>query len=249
MLLESFRKHLDVSYKEPGQIVTQVDKAVEDELRSMLGREYPDFGFLGEESEGTDPSNGYVWVVDPLDGTRNYAFGVPFFSTVIGLVLDGRTVVGVNYDPFRNDLFEAQRGVGAFLNGDPIKVSAKTKLEDCTIGLDLAYASEGGGHTLDVVRAIWPEMQTARIMGSSALGISYAAAGLTDIYFHHRLQPWDMVAGLLLVEEAGGVVTDRTGEPAGLYYDGLVASSETLHAEFMRRTEGMPWRTPTHRLA
>ena len=96
-----------------------------------------------------------------------------------------------------------------------------------------------------MIREIWPGMQTARIMGSAALGLSYAAVGRTDLYFHHRLEPWDQVAGLLLVKEAGGVVTDRTGRRAGLYSDGIVASSRALHSEFMLRTDGMAWRKPT----
>ena len=265
VLMDSFRQEVDVSFKSPGQVVTDVDVAAQAELQAFLRTEYPDMGFLGEESEaspeqsrrgpvlspveGARADSGYVWIVDPIDGTRNYAFGIPFFSLVIGLVLDGKPLVGVNYDPVRNDLFEAEKGVGAFLNGRPIGVSEKTAIEDCTVGLDLAYAPVAGRNTLDVVRSIWPDMQTARIMGSSALGISYAAAGLTDIYFHHQLQPWDQVAGILLVEEAGGIITDRTGKRAGLYSDGLIASNASLHAEFMRRTEGMPWRIATHALA
>ena len=114
--------------------------------------------------------------------------------------------------------------------------------------MDMSYNNEGAANGLDVVRDIWPDMQTARIIGSAAMGISYAAAGLTDLYFHHQLEPWDQVAGLLLVEEAGGVITDRTGKRAGLYSDGLVASNAGLHTEFMRRTDGMAWRRPTHEL-
>ena len=157
---------------------------------------------------------GYVWIVDPLDGTRNYASGIPFFSTVIGMALDGEVLVGVNYDPVRGDLFEAERGGGAFLNGQRVTVSARTELAESIIGTDLSYNNQGAANGLQVVREIWPGMQTARIMGSAALGLSYAAAGRTDLYFHHQLEPWDQVAGLLLVEEAGGVVTGRR---AGLY--------------------------------
>ena len=146
-------------------------------------------------------------------------------------------------------MFEAEKGEGAFLNGEPIRVSERTALADCIVGMDLSYQDQGAADGLDIVRSIWPGMQTARIMGSSALGISYAAAGLTDLYFHHRLEPWDQVAGMLLVEEAGGVITDRTGRRAGLYSDGLVASNASLHAEFMRRTTDMAWRKPNQRTA
>ena len=249
LLLERFDQVKQVSFKGRGNIVTDVDMAAEEVVMAILRTEYPNMGLLGEESAGARADSGYVWIVDPLDGTRNYASTIPFYSVVVGLALDGETLVGVNYDPAREEMFEAEKGVGAFLNGDPISVSEKTSISDGIVGMDLSYHNEGAINGLDVIRSIWPDMQTARIMGSSALGISYAAAGRTDLYFHHQLEPWDQVAGLLLVEEAGGVITDRSGRRAGLYSDGLCASNATLHAEFMHRTEGMPWRTPTHRLA
>ena len=244
-LMDRFRRAMRVSFKGRGNIVTDVDTAVEKEMFALLRREFPDMGLLGEESPGVRADEGYVWIVDPLDGTRNYASGLPFFSVVVGLALDGEPLVGVNYDPARGDLYQAERGKGALLNGSPIHVSQKSRMSDCIVGMDLSYNNEGAANGLEVVRSFWPGVQTARIMGSSALGISYAAAGYTDLYFHHQLEPWDQVAGLLLVEEAGGVVTDRTGRRAGLYSDGLVASNAALHAEFMRRTEGMAWRRPT----
>ena len=247
ILTDRFLKVNRVSFKGRGNIVTDVDTAVETEVLTILRREFPQMGTLGEESAGVSPDKGYVWIVDPLDGTRNYASGIPFYSVVVGLALDGETLVGVNYDPARSEMFEAERGKGAFLNGGPIKVSEKSAIEDCIVGMDLSYDNEGAANGLDVVRSIWPGMQTARVMGSSALGIAYAAAGRTDLYFHHRLEPWDQVAGILLVEEAGGIITDRSGKRAVLYSDGLIASNATLHAEFMRRTEGLEWRRPTHR--
>ena len=245
ILVQRFRTSINVSYKGRGNIVTDVDTEVEEEVLGILRREYPAMGLLGEESSGVHAGTGYVWIVDPLDGTRNYASGIPFFSTVIGMALDGEVLVGVNYDPVRGDLFEAERGGGAFLNGQRVTVSARTELAESIIGTDLSYNNQGAANGLQVVREIWPGMQTARIMGSAALGLSYAAAGRTDLYFHHQLEPWDQVAGLLLVKEAGGVVTDRTGRRAGLYSDGIVASNRALHSEFMRRTDGMPWRAPT----
>ena len=106
----------------------------------------------------------------------------------------------------------------------------------------MSYDEQGAMNGFEVIESIWPEMQTARIMGSSALGISYAAAGRTDLYFNHQLSHWDQVAGILLVGEAGGIITDRAGKKAGVYSDGLVASNHILHKEFMNRTDGMNWR-------
>ena len=248
ILVERFDQEKQISYKGPGDIVTDVDTEAEAAILGMLRDEFPEMGFLGEESKGASPDSGYVWIVDPIDGTRNYAWGVPFYSLVVALAHDGVVLVGVNYDPLRREMFHAERGKGAYLNDTPLRVSERSRIEESMLGMDLSYNDEGAVNALNVIISLWPGMRTARVMGSSALGISYAAAGRTDLYFHHRLEPWDQAAGLLLVEEAGGVITDRTGKPAGLYSDGLIASNATLHAEFMRKTEGMAWRRPTHRL-
>ena len=234
-----------VTFKGSRNIVTEVDNEVEETIFAFLGSEYPDVGLLGEESEGARADEGYVWIVDPLDGTRNYASGIPFFSTVVALAKDGQTLVGVNYDPSRGEMFHAERGSGAFLNDERIQVSEREVLDECVLGMDLSYVAQGAVNNLNVMLKIWPGMQTMRIMGSSALGLSYAAAGRFDLYFQNRLDPWDIAAGLLLVDEAGGVVTDRMGRPAELYCDGIAASSHRLHSEFMRKTEGMEWRNPT----
>ena len=249
MLVERFHQAKSITFKGRGNIVTDVDMAVESEVMARLGCEYPQMGLLGEESAGARADSGYVWIVDPLDGTRNYASGVPIFSVVIALALDGEVLVGVNHDPVRNEMFHAEKGGGAYLNDDPIRVSERSSVEDSILGMDLSYNNDGARNGLALVEKLWPGLQTLRVMGSAALGISYAAAGRLGLYFHHQLEPWDQVAGLLLVREAGGIVTDRTGEPAGLYSDGLIASSTTLVADFMRQTDGMLWRTPTHRTA
>lgn len=247
ILADRFYKTKEVSFKGVGDIVTDVDRESEALMKSVLDREYPDMGFLGEESLGDKADSGYVWIVDPVDGTRNYAAGIPVVSLVIGLALEGEVVVGVNYDPLLKEMFCAERGEGAFLNGEPIRVSEKTTFGKCTLAADISYGGEGTLYSLDVIKKLWPELWSVRILGSSALGLSYAAAGRVDLYFHHRLSPWDQVAGMLLVEEAGGIVTDRSGNRANLYSDGLVASNRALNAEFLRKTEGMDWRIPTQR--
>ena len=143
-------------------------------------------------------------------------------------------------------MFEAERGGGAYLNGRRIRVSEREALKDCIIGSIFRMTILGRAYEFEMLaEAVWPNMGTARALGSSALGISYAAAGRTDLYFQHRLQPWDQVAGILLVEEAGGVITDRMGNRATLSGDGIIASSPRLHAEFLRLTDGTDWRRPT----
>ena len=243
---ERFEGEKDIRFKSPGDVVTDVDTQAEALIFGLIKQEFPDHTLVGEESASdVRADDGYAWIVDPVDGTRNYSVGIPIYSTVVGLALDGEVLVGVNYDPERDDLFEAERGNGAYLNGKRIHVSEKAALKDCIIGFDVPYSDVGARFELDMLaQAVWPNMGTVRTIGSSALGISYAAAGRTDIYFQHRLSPWDQVAGILLVEEAGGVVTDRNGNRGTLYSDGIIASSVRLHEEFLRLTEGTDWRCP-----
>ena len=170
ILLRRFDQVKHVAFKGRGNVVTDVDTEVEAAVAAFLRREYPDMGFLGEETAGSREDDGYVWIVDPLDGTRNYASGIPFYSVVVALAVDGEPVVGVNYDPTRGEMFVAEKGRGAFLNGARLEVSKRTALEDSIIGMDLSYSEYGGANGLDVLREIWPDMQTARIMGSAALG-------------------------------------------------------------------------------
>ena len=249
IMVRRFNQSKKISYKAMDQIVTDVDTECEAAVFAILSREFPDHILVGEESSAdVRADKGYAWVVDPLDGTRNYALGIPFYSTVVGLAYDGEVIVGITYDPVRDDMFEAERGKGAFLNGERIHVTEKTGVRGCVLGVDLPYNNVGAKNALEVLASIWPDMQTTRIMGSSALGLSYAAAGRTDLYFHHQLSPWDQVAGMLHVEEAGGVVTDRTGKRATLYSDGIIASNRKVVTDFLHRTEGMAWRQSTHKL-
>ena len=139
-------------------------------------------------------------------------------------------------------MFEAKLGSGTRLNGKLMQVSAQTKISECIIGMDMSYSNQGGANSLDVVKSIWPGMQTLRIMGSSALGLSYVSSGMIDLYFNHQLSAWDQVAGILLVNEAGGYVIDRNNQQAQVKSDGIIASNIELLSEFMELTKGMNWR-------
>ncbi|MCH2305441.1 MAG: inositol monophosphatase [SAR202 cluster bacterium] len=242
LLMRRFRSVLEINYKGRGNIVTDVDKEAQDLIQRSLFAEFPEIRFVGEESENPNISNGLCWIVDPIDGTRNFASGIPIFSIVIGLISDSNTIVGVNYDPIRNDMFEAKLGSGTRLNGKLMQVSAQTKISECIIGMDMSYSNQGGANSLDVVKSIWPGMQTLRIMGSSALGLSYVSSGMIDLYFNHQLSAWDQVAGILLVNEAGGYVIDRNNQQAQVKSDGIIASNRELLSEFMELTKGMNWR-------
>ena len=242
IILDRFNTSLEVSFKGRADIVTDVDLAAEKAVLELIRGEFPEFGVLAEESSPVDTGSPFTWVVDPLDGTRNYAIGVPHFCTVVALAHHGETVLGVTYDPMRNELFSAEAGKGATLNGSPITVTEKDDIESAIVCFDLGYVDETAGLALDLLRSFWPNIQGFRLMGSAALGMAYAAAGRVDLYFHHSLSPWDTVSGLLLAREAGGDVTDRQGNRADLHTPSVIVSSPALIQSFLRASEGHPWR-------
>ena len=155
ILLDKFLRVERITFKGRGNIVTEVDMEVQEEIFGILATEFPEMKLLGEESPGEQADCGYVWIVDPLDGTRNYASGIPFFSTVVGLALDGEVLVGVNYDPKRNEMFEAEKGKGAFLNQRPIEISNKKAIKDAVIGMDMSYDEQGAMNGFEVIESIW----------------------------------------------------------------------------------------------
>ena len=231
-----------VSFKGRADIVTDVDVAAEKAVLGLLREEYPDFGILAEESQPIETASAYTWVVDPLDGTRNYANGISHFCTVIALSYENQPIVGVTYDPVRDELFSAQLGQGAFLNGERLSVSENRELSLSLLGCDLGYVEEKAGVAIDLIRSLWPGMLSLRLMGSAALGVAYAAAGKIDLYFHHSLSPWDIAAGLVLVHEAGGTIVDKQGLPADLRTPSIIASNPFLVDRFLQATDGHPWR-------
>ncbi len=239
---ERFRTAKEVSFKGRKDIVTDVDLEAERIALGLLGEEYPDFGILAEESEPVAAASPFVWVVDPLDGTRNFAIGVPHFCTVVALSHGDQPILGVTYDPMREEIFTAQVGQGAFLNGERVSVSRNRELSESVLSLDLGYVDESAGMAIDLIRSLWPGMISLRLMGSSALGMAYAAAGRVDLYFHHSLSPWDVAAGQIQVREAGGAVVDRQGQPANLRTPSVIASNPRLVEQFLKATDGQPWR-------
>ena len=242
VLLDRFHGPREIRYKGPANPVTDADLMAEKACLEVLRDEYPDFGILSEESDPVEGRSGYTWVVDPLDGTRNYVTGIPHFAVVVALARGDDVVLGVTYDPMRNESFTADVGGQALLNGSPMSVSAKEEMADCVLGFDLGYASQRALHALSMVQTLWPGFMSLRLMGSSALGLAYAACGRVDIYFHHHLEPWDVASGLPLVAAAGGRIVDRHGAPARLRSGSVVASSPRLVDRFLSATEGLEWR-------
>lgn len=233
ILKANFRQQRQVKFKSRANIVTDVDLLSEKCLASTLLAEYPDHSIFSEESKPVLGNSSYKWILDPLDGTNNYSFGIPFFCIVIALVKNKEVLLGIIYDPLRDELFSAQKGKGAALNNSPIHVARKRTLKDALIGLDLGYVDEKGRKSLEFMLRLWPNMYAYRIMGSAALGLAYTACGRLDLYFHHLLYPWELACGALLVTEAGGVVTNLEGKPVKTWEGSIIASNNSIHADFL----------------
>ena len=243
IIRNSWNSDRQITFKGRADIVTDVDVAAEGAILEILTGAFPDFGILAEESRPVAGSSPYRWVVDPLDGTRNYAQSIPHFCTIVALAKDDEIVAGVVYDPVREETFTAALGQGAFLNGDPISVTGTTELSRSLLSFDLGYVDEKAGLAIDMLRSLWPGMYSVRLMGSAGLGLAYAAAGRVDLFFHHSLSPWDVAAGLIIAREAGGRIVDRQGNDAGLFTPSVICSSAALIDGFLSATDGLPWRT------
>jgi len=243
IIREGWNSDREITFKGRADIVTDIDVKAEKAILEILTGAFPDFGTLAEESSPVQGKSPYRWVVDPLDGTRNYAQSIPHFCTIVALAKGDEVIAGVVYDPVREETFTASKGQGAFLNGSPISATQTTELSRSLLSFDLGYVDEKAGLAIDLLRALWPGMYSVRLMGSAGLGVAYAASGRVDLFFHHSLSPWDIAAGLILAQEAGGRVVDRQGNDAGLFTPSVICSSPALIDGFLAATDGLPWRT------
>ncbi len=230
---ERFGSALQINHKGRNNIVTDVDCLSEEAILKILRREFPDHGILAEESGKSDGDTPYTWIIDPLDGTNNYLFGLPFYSVSIALMQENDIFLGVVYDPLRDELFSSVKGSGAWMNDKRISVTVETKMANSFIGSDVGYDSVEGKRMLDTLGMLWPRTHGVRIVGSAVLGLAYVACGRVSLYIHRNLYPWDMAAGTLLVREAGGVVTDWKGRDVGMQTKQIAAANMMLNKEFV----------------
>ena len=213
--------------------MTKVDKLCETKIREILLRDYPDHVVLGEEEGQPDGESRYRWIVDPVDGTTNYAQGFPFYCVSIGLELDGIMEVGVVLDGVRNELFTAVKGDGAFRNGAPIAVTQKTELIQALVATGFAYHQDTIRENIEVFARVHEHVRSIRRPGAAALDLCYVACGRLDGFWELGLKPWDAAAGLLVIQEAGGTITGAAGEPYNLGDRALVASNGHLHSKLI----------------
>jgi len=225
-------------------LVTVVDRHSERILHEAIRRHFPDHGFHGEERLRTNPNSPYQWLVDPLDGTTNFVHGVPTFAISIGLLCDDELLVGVIYDPTRSEMFTAIKETGAWLNGKRIRVSRTRHIADSLLGTGFPPTFRDNPHRyLAWFEAFQSRCHAVRRIGSTALSLAYVACGRQDGLYEEQLWPWDIAAGILLVEEAGGRVTDFHGRPIRRLEDGrIVASNGSLHNEMLALLTNPPRR-------
>jgi myo-inositol-1(or 4)-monophosphatase len=232
-------EHLQVSLKGPANFVTAADRRAEEIVLQELALARPGYGFLGEEGgrrEGPDKT--HTFIVDPLDGTTNFLHGIPHFAVSIALEREGTIVAGVIYNPANDDLFIAERGKGAFLNDKRLRVAARRRLLDAIITCGLPH--HGRGDPIQAVReiaAVQDKVAGLRRLGAATLDLAWVAAGRFDGYWERNISPWDVAAGMVIVREAGGYVTDLEGGGSPHVTGDVVAGNEIIHKELIRAIE------------
>ncbi len=227
-------KQIEHKQGEERNLVTEIDKKTEQLIIEKIRKRYPQHNFLGEESGSHKVSSDYKWIIDPLDGTTNFTHGLHIYCTSIALEHQGEIVLGVIYDPSFGELFTAEKGKGAYLNNRRIHVSQATRLMESLIVTGFPYdIKDNPDNAVQHFTAFLMESQAVRRLGSAALDLSYVACGRFDGFWEVTLNPWDMAAGVLFVEEAGGKVTNFKGFPTDIYTPNVLASNGLIHEQMV----------------
>ena len=231
MMLARAGGDMHIDKKSAIDLVTEVDVAIERMFREMISSRFPDHAILGEEFGGSaSVPEGPCWVFDPIDGTTNFAHGLPIFCSSLALEFDGVAEIAAVYDPTRRELFTAERGAGAFLNGQPIRVSSAASLIDAMLVTGFPYdVHRRLDEIIGLFRAFVGEARAVRRLGSAAIDLCYVAAGRMDGFWERDLNAWDIAGGALLVTEAGGRVTGLQGEPFTSRGRSVLASNNLIH--------------------
>src|SRR5687767_4465606 len=238
--MEQFGRDFQIDKKGAIDLVTEVDVAVERMFRALVAERFPDHQVLAEEMGGSaTPPRGPCWVFDPIDGTTNFAHGLPIFCSSLALEVDGIADVAAVYDPTRKELFTAERGGGAFLNGRPIQVSAAATLLDALLVTGFPYDVHGRvDEIVGLFGAFVGRARAVRRLGSAAIDLCYVAAGRMDGFWEMDLKPWDIAAGALIVAEAGGTVTTLSGQPFTSRGRHVLATNGHLHGPMLEVIRG-----------
>jgi len=234
LLMQFFDRNIKIEYKGDADLVTAADRKSEALIRERIRETWPGHDVLGEEEGLRDTGSEFRWYVDPLDGTTNFAHSFPVFCVSMALRDKNGMLAGVCYDPTRNELFAAERGKGATLNGRPIHVSKTAKLKESLVGTGFPSHKRHQNPNIHFYHQITLRSHGVRRAGSAALDLCYVACGRMDGFWEFNLNPWDTAAGVLMVEEAGGRVTDFGGGPFQINSRETLASNGVIHDELMR---------------
>jgi myo-inositol-1(or 4)-monophosphatase len=229
-------ENLQISMKGPADFVTSADKRTEKILIEELSRARPGYGFLGEEggaTQGADKSHRFI--IDPIDGTTNFMHGIPHFAISIGLEREGQLVAGVIFNPVTDDLYTAEKGHGAYLNNKRLRTAARKDLAASVIATGLPFLGKEGHARASAEMADMMNVTAGiRRFGAASLDLAFVAAGRFDGFWEHTLQPWDIAAGIVLVREAGGMISDLAGGTEMMAKGSILASNENLHPQLLK---------------
>ncbi len=229
---------LQIENKDKNDFVTEIDRSAEAAIIGLLKRAYPDHAFLGEESGKHEGKGQYEWIIDPLDGTTNFIYGIPHFAVSIALKKDGKLEEAVIYDPMKDDLFYASRGGGAFLNKRRIRVTKRLSLTNALLTTGVPYRPDQAEMVdmyFNTMKAMIIDTAGVRRPGSASLDLAYVAAGRYDGFWEFGLHEWDIAAGVLLVQEAGGLVGDVKGGDTHMSSGDIVAASPKVFKDMIQR--------------
>ena len=240
ILKKEFRKLKDnqIDVKGKGDYVTDLDYKSEGEIISYIKKKYPDHTIIAEETANKKIKAEYQWIIDPLDGTTNYIQGIPVYAVSIGMAVKGNITVGVVYSPETEEMFWAEKGKGAYLNNHPIQVSKKNIMDDVIIATGFPFKiKENLDLYLNQFKKLFLQSSGIRRMGSAAVDLAYTACGIIDGFWEMKLNPWDVAAGSLLIQEAGGKVTDFEGEETYLESGNIAAGNPFVHGKIIEVTK------------
>lgn len=240
IIRDGFGENISIEFKtDEANLVTNVDKAAEKIITDFIKTEFPTHSILAEESGENNNNSEYKWVIDPIDGTTNFAHALPLFCVSIGVQKNDETIIGVIYDVMRNVVYSTEKGSGSFENGKKITVSKNSNLARSVLVTGFAY--ERGDEFKDAIKifgSFLNKTRAVRRLGSAALDLCYVASGVFDGFWEANLSPWDVCAGMLLVEEAGGKVSNFSNQPVDIYSNQLLATNALVNDEMVKIIQG-----------
>lgn len=243
IIKNGYGNHGRQRFKGPRDLVTEIDTRSEKTIAERLKLEFPGFGFLGEETGHAPGTTGFDWVVDPLDGTRNFILRIPMFCVSIALTRNRQPVAGVIFDVLHDESFAAEAGRGVTVNGVPLELERPGSLQETVVGYDLSRDTAKALAMLEVIQRLEPTVQSVRGLGSTALGLAYAGAGRLHMYVSWG-GAWDVAAGLVIAREGGAEVVDRLGGEATIDSGGYIVAEKRVLSEFLELSSDLIFRDP-----